>query len=248
MTSNPPLRRSTKGKSASDSPQFYGRRGGHKLRAGRQKLVDELLPRLSLASDSEQIDLVSAFGADIRDVWLEVGFGAGEHLAAQARANPDIGFIGCEPFINGVATLLAQIDQHKLNNIRLFEDDARLLLPRLPEGSIGRGFVLFSDPWPKARHHRRRFIEPDNLDALARVLKDSAELRFASDHMGYVSWALEHVTRHPSFDWLARSFRDWRETPDDWVQTRYESKALARGEACAYLRFSRAARANKTLD
>ena len=248
MTSNPPLTRNTKGKPESGSPQFYGRRGGHKLRAGRQKLVDELLPQISLASTVEQIDLVSEFGAAMRDIWLEVGFGAGEHLAAQAQANPDIGFIGCEPFINGVATLLAQIDQHKLTNIRIFEDDARRLLPRLPEGAIGRGFVLFSDPWPKTRHHRRRFIEPDNLDALARVLKDGADLRFASDHTGYVSWALEHVTRHPGFEWPVRSFRDWRQTPNDWVQTRYESKALARGEACAYLRFCRTVRANKTLD
>jgi tRNA (guanine-N7-)-methyltransferase len=243
-TSSPPLKRSSKGAPDSGHPQFYGRRGGHKLRPGRQKLVEELLPRISLSFDNEPIELDPVFGADVQEVWLEVGFGGGEHLAEQARLNPKIGFIGCEPFLNGVASLLAQIDRHKLTNVRIFDDDARRLLPRLPEASIGRGFVLFADPWPKVRHHRRRFIEPDNLDALARVLKDGAELRFSSDHMGYVSWALEHVTRHSNFEWLARSIRDWRVTPDDWVQTRYESKALERGDACAYLRFSRKARAD----
>ena len=230
---------------ASGGPQFYGRRGGHKLRPRRQKLVDELLPTILLSADNGEIDLSAIFGPEIREIWLEVGFGAGEHLAEQARLNPHVGFIGCEPFLNGVAALLAHIDTHDLTNVRIYDDDARLILPLLPDASIDRGFVLFSDPWPKARHHRRRFIEPNNLNALGRILKDNAELRFASDHMGHVSWALEHATRHPNFAWPAASAKDWRIAPDDWVQTRYERKALAKGNACAYLRFYRRLRGEK---
>jgi tRNA (guanine-N7-)-methyltransferase len=227
------------GSSASRGAQFYGRRGGYKLRPRRQKLVDELLPTIRLLAEPGQIELSKIFGSEIKENWLEVGFGAGEHLAEQARLNPHVGFIGCEPFLNGVAALLAQIEKYKLGNIRIFDDDARLILPLLPEASIHRCFVLFSDPWPKARHHRRRFIKPNNLNALGRILKDNAELRFASDHMGHVSWALEHTIRHPNFIWPVSSADDWRLAPDDWVQTRYERKALAKGEACAYLSFYR---------
>ncbi len=227
------------GSRESAGPQFYGRRSGYKLRPRRQKLIDEILPTIRLSAEFGQIDLSKNFGSEIKESWLEVGFGAGEHLAEVARLNPRVGFIGCEPFLNGVAALLAQIDKYKLSNIRIFDDDAQLILPLLPEASIHRCFVLFSDPWPKARHHRRRFIKPNNLDALGRILRDNAELRFASDHMGYVSWALEHTIRHPNFMWPVSSANDWRISPDDWIQTRYERKALAKGEACAYLSFYR---------
>ena len=231
----------------SGGPQFYGRRGGHKLRPRRQKLVDELLPRIRLLIESGQIDLSVEFGSEIKEFWLEVGFGAGEHLAEQARLNPHVGFIGCEPFLNGVAALLSKIDVNNLCNVRIFDDDACLLLPLLAEASIARCFVLFADPWPKARHHRRRFIEPENLNFIARILKNDAELRFASDHMEYVSWALEHITRHPEFKWPVRSLNDWQVAPDDWVKTRYEKKALAKGDACAYLCFNRQLRAESDL-
>jgi len=175
-------------------------------------------------------------------LWLEIGFGGGEHLAAQARAHPDIGFIGAEPFINGVAKLLSAISDGALQNIRICDDDARPLLDAMAENSVDRAFVLFSDPWPKRRQNKRRFIVKENLDRLARVMKDGAELRFASDHMGFVSWSLQALIEHPCFSWNARRANDWRIPPEDWQPTRYEEKALARGERPAYLLFSRLAR------
>ena len=175
-------------------------------------------------------------------VWLEIGFGAGEHLAAQAKAHPQTGFIGCEPFINGVAKLLTSIQTYNLKNIRICDDDARPLLDVMDDRSIDRAFILFSDPWPKKRHHKRRFIIEENLNRLARVLKDNAELRFASDHYGFVSWALEQFINHPAFSWNASSIRDWRIPPQDWVATRYEEKALARRVRPTYLLFKRLAR------
>lgn len=221
--------------------QFYGRRYGHRLRDGRKRLVEELLPRLRLTKSGgdEAIDLAASFGNGARDYWLEIGFGAGEHLAQQAQANPDVGIIGCEPFINGVAALLAKIEQASINNIRLFDDDARSLLPDLTEGSISRIFLLFSDPWPKKKHHKRRFVNDENLAALARIMADGCELRFASDDMSFVAWTLEHVTRHPDFEWLINGPGDWRHRPADAVETRYEQKALRQGKCCIYLSFRR---------
>ena len=224
-----------------DQPRSFGRRQGRKLRRGRRELQETLLPRLRLTppADDSCIDLASAFGDPAGEVWLEIGFGAGEHLAAQAAAHPDVAMIGCEFFINGVASLLSQIDGRGLANIRVFDDDACLLLGALPEASISHAFVLFADPWPKKRHHKRRFISPRNLDALARLLKDGAELYFASDHMGYIRWTLEHVIANDSFIWPATGPRDWRQRPESVFETRYEAKALARGETCVYLRFIR---------
>lgn len=182
------------------------------------------------------------FDFPLEDIWLEVGFGSGEHLAAQARTHPAVGMLGCEPFVNGVGRLLSEIDRDGIRNIRIHADDARDLIERLPEASIGRVFVLFADPWPKRRHHRRRFIGPDNLNGLARIMKDGAELRLASDQMPLVRWMLFHVTRHEAFEWAAQGPEDWRLRPGDWPQTRYEEKALARGETCVYLMFRRCAR------
>lgn len=225
-------------------PQFYGRRHGHKLRPGRQRLIDEQLPKFQLSL--EQVGYLakpgSLFEPPTNDTWLEVGFGAGEHLAGQAQAYPKVGFIGCEPFINGVATLLRAVEQSNIANIRIFDDDARLLLPALPENSIGRVFVLFSDPWPKKRHHRRRFLNRDSLDQLARLMKNGAELRFVSDHTGYIRWVLELIQGHPDFTWPVRRPRDWRELPDDWVMTRYEAKARRQGISCVYLGIRRRSR------
>jgi tRNA (guanine-N7-)-methyltransferase len=222
-------------------PRWYGRRHGHRLRKGRQDLLTGLLPKVRVVPPPHggRLDLFGLFAEPVADIWLEVGFGAGEHLAAQARANPNVGMIGCEPFVNGVASLLARIDDENLTNIRIFDDDARLLFDALPDARIGRAFTLFSDPWPKKRHHRRRFITPETLDSLARILGEGAELRFASDHMGYVSWALRHVTGHPYFLWPARGPGDWRWRPDDGFETRYETKARAQGATCVYLSFRR---------
>lgn len=224
---------------------WYGRRRGHKLRPGRRALVDNLLPRLRLVppDGGGVIDLEGAFDRPVRDVWLEVGFGAGEHLAAQAEAHRDVGFVGCEPFVNGVAALLSEVESRNLANVRIYDDDARRLFPALPDAAFGRVFALFSDPWPKKRHHRRRFITDDTLDELARIMKDGAELRVASDHQGYVAWALERVTRHQAYLWPARAAADWRRPPPDWVETRYERKARKQGARPVYLAFRRRPRA-----
>ena len=228
------------GHDSGDRPRWHGRRHGHALRKGRQTLIETLLPRLRVpATIGAAADLAALFPETVEDVWLEVGFGAGEHLAEQVRLHPAIGMIGCEPFVNGVAALLARVERESLSNVRVFDDDARLLLSHLPDAAIGRVFVLFADPWPKKRHHKRRFLTEENLDALARVMKDDAELRFASDHMEFVRWTLDKVTRHPAFRWPARSPKAWRRRPEDGCETRYEAKALARGETCVYLAFQR---------
>jgi tRNA (guanine-N7-)-methyltransferase len=180
--------------------------------------------------------------APYRAVWLEVGFGAGEHLVAQAQAHPDIAFIGCEPFLNGVAAALARIDRGELDNLRIYDDDARVLLDHLAPGSLGRVFVLFPDPWPKARHARRRFISAATLDALARVMAEGAELRFATDDPVCLRWALSALISHPDFAWAARSPADWRQRPADQPPTRYEQKARAKGAAPVFLVFVRAPR------
>lgn len=219
--------------------RLYGRRKGRPLRKRKTELLDTLLPSLRLATPIAPIDPTALFERPMSDVWLEVGFGSGHHLAWQAERNRDVGVIGCEPFINGVAGLLSLVDQAKLDNVRILPDDARPLLDALPDASIGRAFVLFADPWPKKRHWSRRFIGPENLPRLARVLKDGAELRLASDDMGLARWMLEHTVHHPDFDWTARSPKDWRERSEDWPPTRYEEKAIEAGRKPAFLRFVR---------
>src|SRR5215475_6003758 len=186
---------------------LHGRRRGKKLRVGQQSLLDTLLPRLALAVPEApaKIDLATAFGGRLPadGVWLEVGFGAGEHLVWQAEQHPAVGLIGCEPYLNGVAKCLAHIERTGVGNIRLFTDDARLLMAALPDRSLSRVFVLFPDPWPKTRHHKRRFVQRANLDVLARLMKPGAELRLATDDPGYLPWMVEQACRHPAFEWLA---------------------------------------------
>jgi tRNA (guanine-N7-)-methyltransferase len=218
--------------------RFYGRRHGRRLRPGRERLLRELLPQLEIAPGDDWIDPSTLF-ASAQECWLEVGFGGGEHMVAQADENPNVGFIGCEPFINGIARLLTHVEDRGLQNIRLHADDARSLLDRVVDASIARAFVLFPDPWPKTRHANRRFISPENLTTLARLLRDDGELRIASDEMGYIRWTLHNVRAHGDFEWTAVSARDWRERPPDWLPTRYEGKALAAGRKCVYLRFRR---------
>lgn len=207
-------------------------------------MLRERLPRLSVevppATDDGLIDLAALFGRPMADHWLEVGFGNGEHTAAQAEAHPEIGLIGCEPFLNGVAALLATIEARGLDNIRLHADDARDLIDALPDASIGRVSVLFPDPWPKRRHHKRRFIGRDTLDRLARVMTDGAELRLASDDADLVDWMLRHARAHPAFAWQARRAADWRVRPVDQPPTRYEAKRLH--GMPAFLTFRRVAR------
>ncbi len=220
--------------------RFYGRRKGRPLRKGQQRLIDTLLQRLAIdLPASGTFDPRALFVRAPQEVWLEIGFGGGEHLAEQARANPQAGIIGCEVFLNGIATLLAQVAAQDLANVRIYPEDARDLLDRLPDASLDRAFLLFPDPWPKRRHAERRFIQTERLDQLARLLKPGAEFRVASDDPGYITWALAHLTAHPHFQWLAQGPRDWRERPADWPPTRYEAKARREGRQPAFFRFRR---------
>ena len=210
------------------------------MRPGQRRLKEELLPRLTITlPEAGSLDPGFLFAEPVAAAWLEIGFGAGEHLAAQAERHPDIGVIGSEAFEDGVVRLIGEIARRGLGNIRLFTDDARLLLAALPAASLGRVFVLFPDPWPKRRHHKRRLIAPATLDLLAFVMEDRAELRLATDDRGYLAWMLEHLTAHPDFRWLARRPADWRERPPDWPATRYEAKARAAGRNPVFLRFIR---------
>lgn len=222
---------------------IFSRRHGKPLRPGRRKLLEERLPDLLLHPDRPDFDPRAAFSGPVKELWLEIGFGGGEHLAWQAEHNPDVGLIGAEPFINGVASLLGLIDRQGLNNIRIYQDDAADLMDALPEASVARCFLLFPDPWPKRRHHKRRFVRPENLDRLARILADGAEFRAATDHMEYGRWMLWHLLAHPAFDWPAEAAADWRFRPADWPQTRYEAKAAKDGRSSLYFSFRRRNRA-----
>lgn len=220
---------------------LYGRRRGRRLRPGQRSLKEVLLPRLAirLPPPGEAFDPARLFEEEVEDLWLEVGFGGGEHLAAQAAAHPAIGFLGCEVFENGVVKLLAEVERRGLRNVRILVDDARLLIRALPDRCLGRVFILFPDPWPKVRHHKRRFVSSEMLTELARVMKKGAELRLATDDVDYLRWMLERAPVHPDFQWLAEGPRDWRERPVDWPPTRYEQKAIAAGRTPTFLRFRR---------
>jgi tRNA (guanine-N7-)-methyltransferase len=213
--------------------RLYGRRQGRPLRAGRRRLLDELLPDLAVPLDRTRppgyLDPASLFSPRPSEVWLEIGFGGGEHLTAQARAHPMIGFIGVEPFINGMASFLKETTSGGGDNVRVLMDDARPLLAALASATIGRAFVLFPDPWPKKRHWKRRIVCRPVLDELARILVPGAELRLATDDPGYGQWMLLALLSHPAFEWTARGPADWRVRPVDQPQTRYEAKALGAG-------------------
>ena len=191
--------------------------------------MEELLPRLR--PDPDRLPP--------GPFWLEIGFGAGEHLAWQAEAHPEATIIGCEVYRNGIAGLLGQVERRKLANVRVWPEDARDLIDRLPGRSVGRVFLLFPDPWPKARHAERRFIGPANLAGLARIMVPGAELRVATDDPTYLAWTLAQVPAHPAFRWLAEGPEDWRRRPPDWPPTRYEQKARAAGRSPAFLCFRR---------
>ncbi len=224
--------------------QVFGRRRGRPLRPGQKVLVTELLPRLAInLPASGRLDIAALFGTARSSIWLEIGFGGGEHLAQLAGQHPQIGFIGCEVFENGIVKLLAQIERRRLDNIRIFADDARLVMAAMPPASVGRAFILFPDPWPKRRQHKRRIVSRATLDGLAEIMSDDAELHLATDDADYLSWILERVTAHPAFEWLARRPGDWRERPPDWPPTRYEAKARAAGRSPAFLRMKRRPRA-----
>ncbi len=221
--------------------RVYGRRFGRKLRDSQKELLAEVMPKVRVPAfePGARLDPASLFDTPKRDFWLEIGFGGGEHLVWQANQNPDVGLIGAEPFLNGVVSGLGHIHREQVTNVRVWPDDARPLMDALPEGCIGRAFILFPDPWPKKRHNNRRFVQKENLDSLARLLRPGAELRMASDDQDYVAWMLAETTPHPAFAWLAEGPSDWRERPRDWPATRYEEKARAKGIQPSFLRFRR---------
>lgn len=221
---------------------LFGRRRGKPLRKGQQTLIDEVLPELAVPMTDNDIDLPALFPKNITGFWLEIGFGSGEHLAWQAEHNPDIGIIGCEPFLNGVAALLGKLEKSGAKNVRIHNEAAEILLDKLPPASISKAFLLFPDPWPKTSHHKRRFVSPPNIQRLARVLTDDAELRVGTDHSGYGEWILWHFLNSDLFDWPAETAEDWRVRPADWPPTRYEQKALAKGLRPVYYRFRRCLR------
>jgi tRNA (guanine-N7-)-methyltransferase len=205
----------------------------------KDRLLTELLPTLRLRLAKPPSLLASLFAPPVAQVWLEIGFGSGEHLAWQAEHHPHTGFVGCEPFINGVASLLGKIESAGLTTIRIYDGDARDVLAWLPTQSIARIFVLFPDPWPKKRHQKRRLLSPDAVGQIARVLAPGGELRFATDSGDYACEALRTILTGGAFAWTAETAKDWRERPPDWPETRYERKALSEGRKPAYLRFRR---------
>lgn len=214
--------------------RWFGRRIGARFSQNDQQLLQHVLPQFEIElSSGDQLDTDALF--DGKPVWLEVGFGGGEHLFEQAKKHPDIGFIGCEPFLTGVASLLKKIHAENIQNIRIWSDDARPLMNALPPSSIDKAFVLFADPWPKRRHQRRRFINEENLDTLSRVLKSNAELVFASDHTDYIPWAVGQILKHPNFIWQAQKPDDWLIAPFDHVATRYQQKAERKGDTCRFI-------------
>ena len=216
--------------------RVYGRRRSRALKGRKAELFRNRLDALTIPlEDGQVLDPLTLFPRRPHSVWLEIGFGGGEHLAAQAAAHPEVGFIGCEPFLNGVSNLLLLLDETGADNVRVFPDDARRLLQALPEGSIARAFLLFPDPWPKRKHHDRRFVNPEGLDLIARALADDAEFRVATDHAALGEWMQDEIGRHPAFRLESR----FDARPEDWPPTRYEAKALAAGRRPVYLSYRR---------
>ncbi|MXF80006.1 tRNA (guanosine(46)-N7)-methyltransferase TrmB [Brucella melitensis] len=219
---------------------FFGRRHGKPLRPHQSNLFEDLLPRLKLdlATPASQ-DLRSLFEAPVETVRMEIGFGGGEHLHHESGRYPQSGFIGVEPFINGMAKMLAVLDQAPRPNLRLYDEDATAVLDWLPDASLAGIDLFYPDPWHKRRHWKRRFVSDANLDRFARVLKPGAKFRFASDIEHYVNWTLQHCRRHAAFDWQAESPADWNDAYEGWPGTRYEAKAFREGRRAAYLTFIR---------
>ena len=222
---------------------FYGRFKGKGLRDSQQAYLDEDLAQFSPGPVGWEenpartsLNIEALFGG--KEIWLEIGFGGGEHLVHQAATNPDVGIIGAEPYINGVAMLLGKVRKAGVKNLRIYPNDARHLFDVLPAASVSKAFLLYPDPWPKKRHHRRRFVTPEHLEPLAHILKPGAEFRVATDIPDYVRQTLVQVPK-AGFTWMAERPVDWRTPWDDWISTRYEKKALRESRVPHYLTFQR---------
>ena len=213
---------------------IHGRRSGKPLAAYQRELLRTLLPRLSI-DISRPIDPEALFPTARRDLWLEIGFGGGEHLLATAQRHVDVGFIGCEPFLNGVARALADLAGADIGNIRLHCGDAGELIDQLPSASLGRVFLLYPDPWPKRRQRKRRFVSDGMLRRLARAMRPGGELRFATDIDDYCGWTLARLLRSPDFAWIAERASDWRTPWPEWTTTRYETKAVSQARRRCYV-------------
>lgn len=217
--------------------QLYGRRQGHRLRSAQSNVLAEILPRIAVPQQG-MISTERLFGQK-RELWLEIGFGKGEHLIAQAIARPEIGLIGCEPFVNGVAAATRRCQEARLDNVRLHAGDALEILERLPDDALTKVFLLHPDPWPKARHAKRRFVNPGPLDLVATKMAPGSELRIGTDHPAYCRWTLMQLASHSRFEWLADSPDDWQRRREDWPGTRYEAKARREQREVWYFRFRR---------
>ncbi len=225
---------------------FFGRRKGHRLRSHQADLIENLLPRLAFSIGGQSpADIGALFDPPVESVRLEIGFGGGEHLVAEAEAFPQVGFIGCEPYVNGMAKILAQIEARNIGNIRLIASDAAELLAWAPPRSLARVDLIHPDPWPKRRHWKRRFVQDATVASMARVLKPNGEFRFVSDIDDYCAWTLSHLLRAPEFVWTAERASDWRTPWADYTMTRYGRKAEREGRHAAYLVFRRTAEAHE---
>jgi len=237
----------------SDKPKFFGRRKGRTIHKTKQSLIERFLPEITIKAD-ENLKTDELFSFKPQKIMLEIGFGNGEHLAGQAKNNPDCGFIGVEVFQNGVANLLNLItgikeginlpekfilEEGRVDNIRVFPDDVRLLFKYIPDGFFDKIFLLFPDPWPKKKHASRRFINKGNLQELARILKKGGILRVATDHKVYKDWALRQLSADNNFVWTAKCSDDWRKAPADHIETKYQRKAIAEGRKPVFFDFMR---------
>ena len=233
-------RKSNQRRSEDSERAFFGRRKGHKLRQHQADLVEHLLPHLALdIAQAAPANACDIFDPPADELRLEIGFGGGEHLAAEAQSFPATGFIGCEPYVNGMAKILAQIEAHNTGNVRLFAGDAAELLAWLPENSLSRIDLIHPDPWPKRRHWKRRFVQGKTIAAMARVLKRGGEFHFVCDIDDYCAWTLSHLSRSADFIWLAERADDFRLPWTGYTMTRYGRKAEREGRKAAYLRFRR---------
>lgn len=227
-------------KAARQELKFYGRRKGKTIKTTRAAAHKIVMPwaEIKLPESPAHLSPTTFFDMPVKDVWLEIGFGNGEQLVHQALQHPEIGMIGCEPFLNGVAALCRDIKEKNIRNIRIWQDDARLLMPRLKSHSIGHCLLLNCDPWPKKKHHKRRFVQQETLDELHRLLKKGAEFRMSTDDPSLAKWELEKTYFHKGFKWLAESCTDWQNRPDDMLETRYQKKGLQQGRPTVFLRFA----------
>jgi tRNA (guanine-N7-)-methyltransferase len=201
----------------------FGRIKSRPIKPRQAALLETLLPAIRPPEGPfDPRDLMPGAA----EAWLEIGFGGGEHMAAQGAKHPDVLILGAEPFQNGVASALRHIDEAGLSNVRVHDGDVRELLGRMPDASLARAFILFPDPWPKARHHKRRLVQADTVAELARLIRPGGRLRFASDVAHYVDWSLEKILANPAFTWTAERADDWRIPPTDHITTRYEEKRL----------------------